>query len=282
MKTLSTLAIALSTTLFAPAAEEGWKPLLDDTLSQWDIYMGVPHKTVEIPGGPESTSENGTSGTPLGLGNDPLKVFTTEKQDGETVLHISGQIYGGLSTKEEFENYHFSAEMKWGEKKWEPRLKDRRDSGILVHCTGKHGKFWNVWMSSLECQVQEHDIGDFIGLAGPNAIIPLSPSPAPDKRMMYDPAGEPKRTGDYINAATDADKPNGEWNTVEIYTVGDDAIFVVNGVVNMVLNDAQLAGKPLTKGKLQLQSEAAEIFYKNIKIRPITEFPEKLAALIAE
>ena len=99
--------------------------------------------------------------------------------------------------------------------------------------------------------------------------------------MMYDPTGEPKRTGDYINAATDADKPNGEWNTVEIYTVGDDAIFVVNGVVNMVLNDAQLAGKPLTKGKLQLQSEAAEIFYKNIKIRPIDAFPDDLAKLVS-
>jgi hypothetical protein len=135
-------------------------------------------------------------------------------------------------------------------------------------------------MTSLECQIQEHDIGDFIGLGGPSAIIPLGPSPAPDKRMTYTPDGEAKRTSAYINAATDADKPNGQWNTVEIYTVGDDAIFVVNGVPNMALKDTRLGGKPLTKGKLQIQSEAAEVFYRNIRIKPLKSFPEELAPLV--
>jgi hypothetical protein len=280
MNFLRPLALLLSASIIAPAAEEEWKSLLDDSLSQWDIFVGVPHKTVEIPGGPKSTSEDGTTGTPLGLGNDPLKIFTIEQQDGEPVLHISGQVYAGLSTKEEFENYHFRAEMKWGGKKWEPRLERLRDSGILVHCTGPQGKFWNVWMSSLECQIQEHDCGDFIGLAGASAIIPVSPSPAPDTRMMYDPAGEPERTSAYINAATDADKPNGEWNTIEVYTIGDDAVFVINGVVNMALKDAMIRGKPLTRGKLQIQSEAAEVFYRNIKIRPIEAFPDELASRV--
>ncbi len=47
--------------------------------------------------------------------------------------HISGEIFGGISTKEEFENYHLKMEFKWGEKRYEPRLNKRRDSGIHYH-----------------------------------------------------------------------------------------------------------------------------------------------------
>ncbi|MDB4309667.1 DUF1080 domain-containing protein, partial [Akkermansiaceae bacterium] len=80
-------------------------------------------------------------GTPLGLNNDPLKVFSVIAEDGHKVLKITGEIYGGLTTKEEFENYHITMQTKWGEKKWEPRLCDKRDSGLLLHCVGKHGAF---------------------------------------------------------------------------------------------------------------------------------------------
>jgi hypothetical protein len=33
----------------------------------------------------------------------------------------------------------------------------------------------------------------------------------------------------------------------------------------------------MTGGKLQIQSEAAEVFYRDIAIRPITEMPAKYA-----
>jgi len=36
---------------------------------------------------------------------------------------------------------------------------------------------------------------------------------------------------------------------------------------------------PLIKGKIQLQSEAAELFYKDIKIKNIDSIPAKYAAL---
>ena len=38
--------------------------------------------------------------------------------------------------------------------------------------------------------------------------------------------------------------------------------------------------KPLTKGKLQIQSEAAEIYYRDIKIRTIKSFPESIQSII--
>lgn len=36
--------------------------------------------------------------------------------------------------------------------------------------------------------------------------------------------------------------------------------------------------KPLTHGKIQLQSEAAEVFYKDIQIQNITAIPAKYAS----
>src|SRR5438067_1354485 len=43
------------------------------------------------------------------------------------------------------------------------------DSGLLYYCVGpqggKNGK--GPWMESLECQIQEHDCGDFYSVGGP-------------------------------------------------------------------------------------------------------------------
>src|SRR5210317_888730 len=86
---------------------------------------------------------DGKRGTPIGLNNDPLNVFSVVEMDGQQVLKVSGEVYGGLSTKQEFENYHLSLEFKWGTKKYEPRLQDKRDSGILYHAQEPHGQFWN-------------------------------------------------------------------------------------------------------------------------------------------
>jgi Domain of Unknown Function (DUF1080) len=278
------LIMFLSTLAVAPLAAGEGQPrlLLDEKLSAWEVFTGVPHETVSVPGIPASTSRDGQTGTPVGLG-DPLKIFTVVMEDGKPVLHVSGEIYAGLTTREEFENFHFSCQFKWGEKKWEPRLNDKRDSGILYHCTGKHGAFWNVWMRSLECQVQETDTGDFIGLAGAGASVQAKTIPE-GKNPPFDPTA-PLYTGiGYVAHSPSEEKPRGEWNTVEIYTLGDTSIHVVNGTPNMVLFDAgRWAGDkgfvPLKRGQIQIQSEAAEIFYRDIKIEPISAFPESLREL---
>ncbi len=62
-------------------------------------------------------------------------------------------------------------------------------------------------------------------------------------------------------------------------TVGHTSVHIVNGKVNMILTNARrnVDGKevPLTKGKIQLQSEGAEVFYRNIAVRPIKEIPDE-------
>lgn len=257
--------------------------LLDADLSHWNIWMGVPHKTVELPGQSANTNEDGKAKSPLGLNNDPLKVFSMITEEEQAVLKVTGQIYAGLTTKEEFENYHLTLQFKWGEQKWEPRLEKQRDSGLLLHCVGPHGAFWNAWKRCLECQIQEKDVGDFYALAGTAADIP-SIIPKDGKKPVYQPGAPLRTVSTSAQHGTSKEMPRGEWNTVEIYTLEDQMVHVVNGQINMVLfNTRQKTAHgeaPLTKGQIQIQSEGAEIYYRKMKLTPITEFPAKIKAAI--
>ena len=259
--------------------------LFDKNLTQFDLWLGVPHSSVDnLPSGTYS-SENVHQGIPIGLNNNVKNVFSTVEEDGELLLKISGEIYGGLTTKKVFSNYHLSVMFKWGEKKWAPRLTAKRDSGILYHCYGKHGRFWKTWKTSLEYQVQERDLGDFIPLGG-NSETPKVDGPKTairgrviGKRKTYDPESENFiTTGGYIDAHKEVDAVHGQWNLLEIYVVENDAVHVVNGEIVMVVENAinPETGKPMTSGQIQIQSEAAECYYKNLVVTPIKKFPRRI------
>lgn len=249
--------------------------LLDPELSQWEVWMGVPHESVK--GLPEGTyqSDDVHRGTAMGLNNDPKKVFTTYQENNETILRISGEIYGGLSSLKSYKNYHLQMQVKWGEKKWPPRENGKRDSGLLYHCQGDHGAFWQVWKACLEYQIQEKDFGDLIPLAGPSAMYRGGKD---GKRSIFDVnAKDYIPAKGYIHAVLEPDYAHGEWNTVDLYVYQDKAIHAVNGVVVFAIKNAIDGDKnPLTSGQIQLQSEAAEIYYKNIKLTPIKGLPKKL------
>jgi hypothetical protein len=57
---------------------------------------------------------------------------------------------------------------------------------------------------------------------------------------------------------------------------GDTATYIVNGFVNMRVTDlkrwdaATETWLPLDHGRIALQAEYAELFYRNIRIRPLT------------
>jgi Domain of Unknown Function (DUF1080) len=262
------------------AEESKWSELLDPKLSQWEVWMGVPHTTVkDLPEG-TAQSNDYNKGTPLGLANDPKKVFSIIEEDGKPVLKVTGEIYGGLTTLKEFSDYHFSCEVKFGDKKWEPRLDKQRDSGLLYHCTGEHGAFWNVWMRSLEYQVQEENLGDLFLLAGTVADVPTSPgSKIPGvPEIRWDPT-QPFMPARGAERSVNHENPHGQWTTAEYYVLGAQAIHTVNGHVVLSLDKSRLKdGTPLVKGKIQIQSEGSEVYYRNIRIRPITAFPAKLLA----
>ena len=71
-----------------------------------------------------------------------------------------------------------------------------------------------------------------------------------------------------------------EWNTLDLYCHGDTSVHMINGKVMMVLyHSSQLENGhaiPLVKGKIQIQSEGAEVFYKNIIVQPLDAIPARL------
>ena len=58
----------------------------------------------------------------------------------------------------------------------------------------------------------------------------------------------------------------------------DKAIYIVNGEVVMALSGSRYKDgnefKPLTEGKIQLQSEGAEIYFRRVELQPIKKMPK--------
>ncbi|WP_298551474.1 ThuA domain-containing protein [uncultured Algibacter sp.] len=257
----------------------------DDSNKNWDVFIGAPHATVKGLDNVDPES-NGKNAAPLGLNNDPKKVFNFKKENGENILHVSGEIYGALTSKQDYENYHLKLQFKWGEQIWEPRLLRKRDSGILYHCHGSYTAFWNVWMASQEFQVQETDVGDYYGLVDVLIDIP-SDKKEGEKEFSYLKNGKRNPYSaiehfppNHCNKGFDNEKPHGEWNTLELICYEGTSLHIVNGKVVMALYNSKYKNSdnqivPLVKGRIQIQSEAAEVFYKDIKIKSIDRIPNK-------
>ena len=271
---LASLAILAFT---ARDDEKGWTLLFNGkNLSGWDTWLA-----------PASDS-NGRrlSDQPIGLNKDPQKVFTVVSDGRDKVIRISGEETGGLITKKEYENYHLQLQFKWGVLTWKGKKNKKRDSGLLYHSVGPYGADFGAWMRSQEFQVQEGDCGDYWGCAGGMADIPAVKKT--DSEYIYDPAGAlytfraDNSIGRHCIKSADAENPSGSWNTLDLYCYGDTSVHVVNGRLMMILyHSAQLSNGqvlPLTRGSIQLQSEGAEVFYKEIKIRPIARIPVEVLA----
>jgi hypothetical protein len=258
-----------------PYSNGGWVALFNGKdLSGWDTYLAPP------------TDSNGRriSEQPIGLNNDPRHVFTVVTDGGEKVIRISGEGTGAVITQKDYSDYHLQLMFRWGVQKWGAKRNKKRDSGLLYHSVGPYGADGGAWLRSHEFQVQEGDVGEYWGCAGGMADIPAVKRV--DSGYEYDPAGQLytfsvyNTMGRHCYKRGDAEHPTGEWNTLDLYCHGDTSVHVVNGQVMMVLYHLAQSdnGKvsPLARGRIQLQSEGAEVLYKQIKIRPIDRIPADL------
>ena len=231
-------------------------------LKSWDIYIGAPIK------GFENLKEKAT----------PESVYSVVEIEGQKVVHISGDVNASLATRNEFGNYHLRLEFKWGEKVY-----SNRNSGLLYHSFGDFGAALGTWMTCIEHQLMHDRLGDTYLMN--NTYCETSVKKLDDGKFQFSKSGNVEKFGEPYNGRNvtkgiDAEKPLGEWNTVDLYCVGNTSVHVVNGVVVMVnkncskIEDGKLI--PLTKGKIQIQSEGAELFVRKVEIEKIKEIPQKL------
>ncbi len=215
---------------------------------------------------------------------DPKKVFSVENG----VIHVSGEDNGYIATDKIYRDYRLSVEFKWGKRT--DGGKYVRNSGILLHATGPDGNSANgAWMACFECQLAQGCVGDIIVIPGKDrngAAIPVTHSAetvlGPDKRPRWHRGGSPRvfTKGQLwwsqhdpefeelldTRGKNDLEKPLGEWNRVDITCAGKSITIAVNGQVVNSCHDAFPAG-----GKILLQSEGFEIYFRNVELRPLND-----------
>jgi hypothetical protein len=214
-----------------------------------------------------------------GRDTDPKEVFTV--QDG--MIRISGEDWGCITTNEVYENYKLTVEFMWGKLVYEPRLENARDCGILLHSQGEDGGSQGIWMHSIECQVIEGGTGDFIVVGDGSDSFQITSSVSSEKQggsYIFHPDGEARtikegRINWYgrdpewkdilgFQGVNDVENALGEWNTLECLVHEDQISIFLNG---KLVNEASNV-RP-SKGRIQIQSEGAEIFFRRVELIPL-------------
>lgn len=263
------------------APQETWTSLWNgEDFTGWHSYLGTPFRIEK--------DSLGNIIAPFGVDNDPMGVIKVVETDEGNAIRISGVAWGMIYTVKEYSNYHLKLKVKWGEEMHSPREQGPRDSGLLYHGFGPPGTA-DDWMTSQELQIQEGDMGDYWPVG--DVAIDVPSVPGNDEYYIYK-ENAPLRT--YYGAeilqtavadslakrrvlkAFDAEKPHGEWNDIELITYEGRSIHIVNGKVVMRLFNSRLEqdNHPLTCGKIILQSEGAEVFFKDLYLKDIKKLPK--------
>jgi hypothetical protein len=211
---------------------------------------------------------------------DPHEVFAVR----DSYLRISGEINGYIATREEYKDYRLIVEYKWGSRTY--GSKTVRNSGILMHAIGPDGNP-SPWISSIECQVAQGCVGDFIVIRGKNpdgSVVPVTITSdtvlGPDGNTRWKKGGMPAvyagkqfwwslHDPDFkelidTRGRHDVESPLGEWTRVECVCSGNRITAIVNGVtVNECYNVFPSAGKIL------LESEGFEILFRKFELHPL-------------
>ncbi|WP_235513528.1 3-keto-disaccharide hydrolase [Sphingomonas sp. Leaf11] len=227
---------------------------------------------------------------PIGTGRPTTGDFAVRVVDGAPALWVKGQTWGSLVHRADLRDYHLRLQFKWGARTWAPRETLPRNNGLLYHTHGVPGEVFGTWRPSVEFEIMGGSTGMIVAVGGKvrgHTDVAFDPSIlAP--HLRYRLGG---REVDIVNgtptwnveAASDAERPVGQWNTLDLYVVGDRAVHVVNGVPvadvrDLATIDADGVRRPLTHGQIQLQSEGAETWFRQITVEPIRTLPRIVSA----
>lgn len=159
-------------------------------------------------------------------------------------IKCTGRPNGCLVTEKEYGDYVLKVKWKF------PAGGKGGNSGVLLHVQDE-----KYWPTSVEAQM-------FSGRAGDIWLIY-----PPDVRLDIDKARQdPKQERHYfrIEPKESPEKKLGEWNEYEITCKGGDVVLAVNGVR---VNEGKNGN--LKKGRIALQSEGAEVYFKDVVIRSL-------------
>jgi hypothetical protein len=221
---------------------------------------------------------------PIGATAESAEIFKVVQEDGRPALYVNGKTWGSLVHTGDFRDYHLRLQYKWGKGRWAPRQTQAPNNGLLYHSHGAPGVVWGTWSQAVEFEIMTGSIGMVVPVGEAIAVQTTAVEDptliAP--KLRYSPAGHEQRVAggtDNWNAEaySDAEKPAGAWNTLDLYVLGDRAVHVVNGVPVMEVRGLTAGGSPLTHGAIQLQSEGAETFFRDIVLEPITTLPRIVA-----
>lgn len=157
---------------------------------------------------------------------DPATVFTV--QNG--VIHISGNPFGYMRTKEIYSDYKLHVEWRWPS--------EATNSGVFVH--GQQPD--TVWLKCVECQLKAGSAGDFVCMNGADMNERTDKSKISVKKM-----------------ADSSEKPTGEWNTMEVVCKANTIEVSINGVLQNKGTNVSIS-----KGSICLQSEGKDIEFRNV------------------
>ena len=162
---------------------------------------------------------------------DPSKVFTIK--DG--ILHISGNPFGYMRTKETYSDYKLHVEWRWPV--------EATNSGVFVHAQQPD----TIWLKCVECQLKAGNAGDFVCMNG------------------ADMTERTDKTKPFVNKmASSSEKVTGEWNTMEVICNGNTIEVWVNEV-----RQNKGTNVNLSKGSICLQSEGKDVEFRNVYLEKL-------------
>jgi hypothetical protein len=163
------------------------------------------------------------------------------------VIVCKGTPLGYLVTENSYQDFALSFEWRWAPGG------TPGNSGVLLRIAGKPATFMP---KCVEAQLKHENAGDAWGFFGASID-------GPAERIQE--IKNHESLGDFkgVKKIKAAEKAPGEWNRYEIKVSGDTMELKVNGeLVN------QVKGLDVLSGPIGLQSEGAEIHFRNIQITP--------------
>lgn len=154
------------------------------------------------------------------------------------VIRCTGKPFGYLMTQQSYADFKLHVEYRWYANA------EQMNSGIFVLKTGPDNFFLP---KAIETQLKKDNAGDYVLLS--QATMNGLENPK-NKRVE--------------KMAPSSEKPQGEWNSVDIAVKGNTIESTVNGVLQNKGTNAYTSA-----GNICLQSEGGPIEFRNVTVEPL-------------